>query len=75
MVSNLKRLRAANGMTQEQLAQAAGVPRICIARYETGKHDPGIRNVGKIAAALGCSLDDLIGREDDDAVPDNRTGG
>ena len=75
MVTNLRRLRMASGMTQQELAEAANVPRICIARYEAGKYEPGMKNAGRLAVALGCRLDDLIGREDDATVPDHPTSG
>lgn len=70
MGQTIRRLRKEKGLTQKQLADAAQVPRICIARYETGEHEPGMRNAGRLAAALGVTLDELVG--DDNAIPDNR---
>ena len=47
-------------MSQEELAQASGVSRVAIARYESGKRTPSISIAARIAKALGCKLDDLI---------------
>ena len=74
MVQRLRRLRLLSGMTQQQLATASNVPRICIARYEAGEYAPSMKNAGKLAAALGCTIDDLIG-ERNEAIPDNPANG
>ena len=62
MKTKLRELRKALGMTQKQLAIKSDTPRICIARYEAGTHQPGITNATKLAAALGVTVDELIGK-------------
>jgi DNA-binding XRE family transcriptional regulator len=57
---DIKKLRIAAGMSQDDLAKAAGISRIAIARYETGERTPSIITAVKIANALGCKVDDLI---------------
>ena len=37
---DVRKLRAALKMTQEQLAEAIGSERVTVARWETGKHEP-----------------------------------
>lgn len=58
----LAAIRTERGMTQDELADASGVSRSSIAKYESGKHTPSIDIVMKLAIALDCSLDVLIGR-------------
>lgn len=57
---SIKDKRIAVGMSQEALAQASGVSRVAIARYETGERVPSITIAARIAKALGCKVDDLI---------------
>ena len=51
----LRSLREQKGLTQQQLADAAGIPIGTLRDYEQGKrrHDPSLAVVVKIAAALG----------------------
>jgi transcriptional regulator with XRE-family HTH domain len=48
----LKKLRAARGMTQEALAEKAGISRTYIARLELGQQDPTLGTLEKLAKAL-----------------------
>ena len=63
MGENLRYLRKKQGLTQAELATLSHVPRICIVRYEAGEHQPGMDNARKLAAALGVTVDELIGKE------------
>jgi transcriptional regulator with XRE-family HTH domain len=49
----LKSLREKCGMTQHALAEASGVHRVQIARYETGDGVPTWELVQKLARSLG----------------------
>lgn len=62
MVSNLKEIRKAKGMTQAQLAKAAKIHRITISKYEAGRVDPTLNSAEKLASALGVTVDELIGK-------------
>lgn len=42
------------GMTQDELADAAGLSRNSIGQYERGQRAPNIEDLRKIAAALGA---------------------
>lgn len=64
MVENLRILRKQQGLTQAALSEKSQVPRICIIRYEAGAHRPGLENAKKLAAALGVTVDELIGKEE-----------
>jgi transcriptional regulator with XRE-family HTH domain len=58
--ANLRNARERSGLTQEQVALASGVPQGHYSRIETGKHDPGIRTLVRIARALKTTPADLL---------------
>ena len=55
----LRALREARGLSQEQVAQRAGVTMNTYARVELGQAAPSWSTVRSIAAALDVSLRDL----------------
>ena len=50
-------LRKLKGMTQEQLAQAAGLQRTHLGRIEAGKYNVAFTTIQAIAEALGMTVD------------------
>jgi transcriptional regulator with XRE-family HTH domain len=58
--ANLRKARERAGLTQEQVALASGIPQAHYSRIETGKRDPGIRTLMRIAAALKTTPADLL---------------
>lgn len=58
--SNIQKLRKLRKLSQEALAEAAGVTRQTIAKWEAEESAPDLEAAGKIAAALEISLDDLV---------------
>ena len=60
----LQLIRKAKGISQAELSRLTGIHRTLIARYEGGVTWPGARKLARMAAALGCSVDDLIGLTD-----------
>lgn len=56
----IKRMRAIKGITQEELAERAGINRTTIAKYETGRTKPSAQNVARMAEALGVSVDAIV---------------
>lgn len=52
--------RIALGITQEQLAEIVGVKRMQIYLWENGKNSPRAAHLVKLAAALNCSIDELL---------------
>lgn len=57
---NLLHLRAANNMTQENLAVLVGVSRQSVAKWESGKAYPEMDKLIKLSQIFDCSLDELI---------------
>jgi transcriptional regulator with XRE-family HTH domain len=62
MVNKLREIRKKKGMTQEALSKAAKINRVNIAKYETGVSSPTLKSAEKLAAALGVTVDELIGK-------------
>jgi len=61
IAANLRRLRAIRGMTQQKVAEAAGISRIAYRDIENGKTaDPRVTTLQKIAEALQVGLQDLL---------------
>jgi transcriptional regulator with XRE-family HTH domain len=60
MAARLKTLRERRGMTQEQLAKKSGVGRSHLARLETGRQDPTLSTIEKLAKALGVKVGRLL---------------
>ena len=56
----LRRLRQQRGLTQAQLASRAGCSKSQISKYETGKGNPRIATVARLANSMGYSLSDLF---------------
>jgi DNA-binding XRE family transcriptional regulator len=52
----IRKERKKAGMTQEELALAAGLPQSHISRLESGLHSPSHATLAKIAHALGISV-------------------
>lgn len=69
---NIKAIREKRQMTQDELAETAGVHRVTLAKYETGKSIPGADVLGRIAKALHVKADRLLGDESDDLTEDER---
>lgn len=67
--ARLKALRAARGLTLDELAHRAGVSRAMISRIERGEASPTAALLGRICAALGLSLARFFAAEGEDASP------
>ena len=57
---NLQKLRKQKSLTQEALAEAVGVARQTIAKWEAGESTPDLDLSGRLASALEVTLDDLV---------------
>jgi len=57
---NLRRRREARELTQEKLAERASLDPTYISGIERGRRNPGIKNVAKLAKALGFTTAELL---------------
>ena len=58
---NIKAIRGKRGVTQDQLAELAGLNRVHLYRIETGRQSMTLRTLKIIADALDVKMRDLIG--------------
>ena len=60
LAANIRQLRQARALTQEQLAKASGVPRATWAHLESGSGNPTLAVLMRVATALQVSIEELI---------------
>lgn len=58
--ARIKKLRAAQGISQEKLALKADIDRTYLAGVEQGKRNPSIKSLEKIIIALEVSFHDFF---------------
>ena len=58
--SHIAGIRASKSITQEQLAENAGLDRITIAFIESGRRWPRIGTLNRLAKGLGVKIEDLF---------------
>ncbi len=59
--TRLRELRVAKGLTQEELADRAGLHRVHVTQLEGGRYQsPRLDTLGRLAKALGVSLGRLL---------------
>ncbi|HKU41959.1 MAG TPA: helix-turn-helix domain-containing protein [Polyangiales bacterium] len=61
LANNIRKLREARGLTQQQMAKLSGVPRPTWANLESGAANPTLAVLVRVAAALQIRLEELIG--------------
>ena len=59
----VRELRIKKGMSQQELGNAIGVTKVSVCGYENGSRLPNLEKLVKLADALGCTTDYLLGRE------------
>lgn len=57
--SSLKVWREYRGYTLRTLAAEIGISSAAVSKIETGKSHPTVATLGKLAAVLGCDMEDL----------------
>lgn len=58
--SPLRVWREYRGLTQQRLAEAAGISKPFLSQLENGQREPSIDAVKRLAAALAVDVDDLV---------------
>jgi len=73
LAGDIRRIRKKRGLTQKQLGELCGIDEANIRKYESGKQNPKIETIEKIAGALQCSMDipDDLRLLDDAGMADN----
>jgi transcriptional regulator with XRE-family HTH domain len=60
LAENVRRLRHERNITQEELAARAGIHRTQTGAIETGRHEPRVSTLVRIARALDVELSELL---------------
>lgn len=60
LIINVKKIRKDAHLTQEELAKCVGVRRETISQLESGKGNPSLLTVLKVAKVLKVPVDDLF---------------
>jgi transcriptional regulator with XRE-family HTH domain len=60
LAKNVKQLREARGLTQQQISKLAGVPRATWAHVESGEANPTLSVLHRVATALQVSIEELL---------------
>ena len=61
LAENIKRLRKEENLSQEQLAQKAGITFSTLAKLESGfNQNPTVKTLQQIAKALDVTLDEIM---------------
>ena len=63
-MERIHNIRIHKGMTQEQLAHLVGIKQPTLSSIESGQKSPSLDTATKIANALGCTVDDLLDKQD-----------
>ena len=61
---HLRSLRRRLGLTQEEVAHRAGIHVTYLSGIERGKRNPTLKNINRVASALGVPMAELFGFED-----------
>ena len=61
LAANVRRLRAARGLSQQRMAELSGMPRPTWASLESGAANPTLAVLQRTASALQVSIEELIG--------------
>jgi transcriptional regulator with XRE-family HTH domain len=60
---NLKLARIRTGLTQKAIADGIGVAKSTYSLYESGRREPNVQTIKKLADILNTSADELLGME------------
>lgn len=64
---NLKRLRQASGLSQDELALRSGLHRTYVSSVERGNRNVSLENIFALAAALSCDPRELLAPEKEES--------
>lgn len=60
LAENMRKIRMRKKMSQGDICRALGVDRAYISNIESGKQNPTLSTIEKIAKALGVKIDELL---------------
>lgn len=60
MGERIRQARERAGLSQKQIAEALGIDQSAVSFWETGKSEPTLHNLRRLADILGCRPADLL---------------
>jgi len=63
-MSAIKALRKRRDWSQKKLAEETGITQAFLCEIENGAKNPSIKTAAKLARALNCTIDELIGGDE-----------
>lgn len=60
---DVRQVRQRIGISQKDLARKVGITQAFLSEVETGTKSPSLLTAAKLARALGCTIDELLGDE------------
>ena len=60
LAENLRSLREARALTQQELSERSGVPRPTLAHLESGSANPTLSVLARVAQALSVAMEELV---------------
>ena len=68
----VRQVRQRIGISQKDLARKVGITQAFLSEVETGTKSPSLLTAAKLARALGCTIDELLGETKDPNQPIRR---
>ncbi len=62
LANNILALRKTRGLSQDQLAKLAEIPRSTLTHIESGGGNPSLQNLAKLSFALQVGIEELLSR-------------
>lgn len=62
-MNRIREIRTAQNMTLKDLSELTKIHWVNLSRYETGQRGIDLETAAVIAAALGCTVDELIDKQ------------
>lgn len=69
---DVRQVRQRVGISQKDLARKVGITQAFLSEVETGTKSPSLLTAAKLARALGCTIDELLGETKDPNQPIRR---
>lgn len=69
---DVRQVRQRIGISQKDLARKVGITQAFLSEVETGTKSPSLLTAAKLARALGCTIDELLGETKDPNQPIRR---
>ncbi len=68
LAENLRYLRHKKGLSQQELAKRASIPRTTLTHMESGQGNPSLQNLIKVSTTIGVGIEELLSRPKTDAT-------